>query len=174
MKGRTIALVVVCGLGGFFLAICGVCGGGIYWGYQSANKSITPEIEALFRSPDIAAWNATFDTRLTPEFQASTSRDQYQQLGEVILTHLGPLKSASLRQVNVNTTNGITFANVTYAATFEKGDGQIVATLKGDGEAWRFQAFRVESPLLTDALAKQTKAEDETADTPTAEAPVPE
>src|SRR5690606_19846041 len=136
MKGRTIALLVVFGLGGFFLAICGVCGGGIYWGYQSANTSFTPVIDAVFRSPDIAAWNATYDTHLTPQFQASTSREQHEQLGQAIQTHLGPLVSLSLRQVNVQSSGGTTRADLTYAATFEKGDGQIVAKLKGDGQAW--------------------------------------
>jgi len=153
--GKTVAIILILCAGAGILMIVS-CAGLLYLGYtrfENVDAEVSQRIDALFAAIENGTFPATYDTDLTQEFRDATSREQYADLGKSIGTRLGRLKTKSLQGFKVRQFNAASFVDVSYAATFEKGNGTITATLKKQGGKWKFAGFRVESPVFLQDLA---------------------
>ncbi len=171
MSGGKIVLLILAILGVLFIVSIAVCGGLLFWGYSSADKVAGPEVDAMFAAIDNGTFVDTYDTRVTPALQAAATRQEYEQLGEVIRTRLGSLQSKSLRSFNWRQHNADSWIEATYAATFEKGQGEIIVKMQRIGEEWKFASFRVNSPVLAGVDLKEQPAEELPVEETPAEAP---
>jgi hypothetical protein len=150
--GKIIAIVlVVCG--GLGVMTIGSCVGLLYMGFKTANASVEPEINRLFAAIENETFANTYDTDTTQEFRKITSREQYADIGKVIATRLGHLKNKSLRSFNMRQLNADSFVDISYNATFEKGNGTITAKMKRAGGEWKLVSFHVGSPVFEQDLA---------------------
>jgi len=150
--GKVIAIIfaVCAGLG---VITIGSCAGLIYYGYKSADVSVSPRVDALFAAIEQGKFLDTYDTDLSTEFQAVTSKDEYATFGKLIAARLGTLKSKSLHSFNMRQFNLDSRIDATYQGEFEKGAGTIVVSLKKEGGDWKFLSFRVNSPLFESEVA---------------------
>ncbi|HVX11962.1 MAG TPA: hypothetical protein VHC22_12330 [Pirellulales bacterium] len=162
MKKEKTLLVVGLGCAGVAgLAMIASCVGLLFVGWRSASSAdgeISAAVDDLMRAAADGSFVETYESATTPEFQNATSEADYAQLGEVIKTNLGALKSKQLVRVNLRQINVNTLADVEYRATFERGAGTIQANLKRSEQKWRFMGFRVNSPAMLKDMADQTCA----------------
>src|SRR6188508_2158724 len=100
MKARSIIALVVLLAGGLLLSVIALCGGSLYFAYRQMDTSISAVIDELFVAIDNDKFAETYDTHTTPELQKVASREQYAQLGKMIKTRLGKLKSKSMTRFN--------------------------------------------------------------------------
>lgn len=129
------------------------CGGLLLVGYRAATDSAGPEIDRLFAAIESDKFGETYETDTTTEFRAVTSKQQYEDLGKAFSARLGPLKSKSLQNFNMQQHNADSYINVSYNAEFEKGKGTILAKLKREGDKWKLVSFRVNSPVFQQDMA---------------------
>jgi len=129
------------------------CGGLLFLGYNTANKSVGPEIDRLFAAIDDGTFPQTYETATTQEFRSATSKDQYADIGKAVSTRLGRLKSKSLKNFNMRQHNADSYVDVVYDAQFEKGTGQILAKMKREKGQLKLVNFRVNSPIFTQDIA---------------------
>lgn len=152
VKGKTVAIVLGALFGCAVVAI-GLCGGLLYMGFRSADKAVSPSIDGMFAAIEARAFADTYETHTTEELRDAVSKEDYAALGNAIGLRLGELKSKSLRGFKMRQFNAGSYVDVTYAAEFEKGSGTIAARLKKEGDAWKFVAFHVNSPVFNQDLA---------------------
>ena len=152
--GKTIAVVVgvLCGMGVLFI---GSCAGLLYVGFKNTDTAISPRIDALFAAIDNDEFADTYDIETTKEFKNAVTREQYESIGNAVALRLGKLKTKSLLGFKMGQHNADSYVDVSYKATFEKGEGAIIAKLKKQGGEWRFLSFRVNSPVFEQDLATQ-------------------
>lgn len=152
MKTKSIVALVLVLFGGLFLSLIALCAGALVYSFREMDSTISPMIDELFVAIENDKFAGTYDTHLTPEFQKVTTRDQYLQLGQMIKTNLGELKSKKLVRFNVQQMNANRTADVAYTGTFEKGPGTITVKLKKVGE-WLLLGFNVNSPVFIKGVA---------------------
>jgi hypothetical protein len=153
MKARSIIALVILLAGGLFVSVIALCGGTLYLTFSQMDSSISPVIDELFVAMENDKFAETYDTHTTPELQRVSSREQYAQIGQLIKTRLGKLKSKSMTRFNAQQMNATRTADVVYNGTFEKGTGTITAKLKQVGDKWQLVAFNVNSPEFAKDLA---------------------
>jgi hypothetical protein len=156
MKGRTIVLLVLAACAGVGVVTLGCCGGLLYWGYTQADASISPQVDELFARMEDGTFADTYETDTTEAFRNQTTREQYADIGNAVKNRLGPLKSKSMRSYNVRQFNAQSTIDATYAAKFAHGDGTIVVRYAQDGDQWKIEGLRVNSPLFEQDLATAT------------------
>ena len=150
--GKTVATITA-GCGCLTIATVALCGGFLYLGYKTASDSAGPKIDRLFAAIEDDTFAETYETDTTPEFQATTSKEQYSDIGKSVATRLGRLHRKSLESFSMHEYNAEATVDVTYTARFEKGKGEIDVKLKKQDGAWKLAAFRVNSPLFQQDLA---------------------
>lgn len=153
MKTKSIVALVLVLVGGLFLSLIALCAGTLFLSFREMDSSISPMIDELFVAIENDKFAETYDTHLTPEFQKVATRDQYVQIGQMIKTNLGELKSKKLVRFNVQQMNANRTADVTYNGTFEKGAGTITVKVKKAGDKWLLVAFHVNSPEFVKGMA---------------------
>lgn len=152
MNIKTILIL----LAALALGVIAACGGFFYLLFRNMDASVSPTVDELFAAIETGRFVETYDTHTTPELRRVASREKYAELGKLIKTRLGALKSKSLSSANVRQNNADTFADVTYQGVFERGEGQIRARFKGDGDRWLIVNFHVDSPAFEKDLATVT------------------
>jgi hypothetical protein len=178
MSGGKIVLIVLAILGTLFVLAIAACGGFMWWGYSMVKDAADPRVDALFASIDDGTFPTTYDTMTTADFRATMSREEYVAMGDAIKENLGSLQSKTQTSFNVAQENGLTYADATYSAQFEKGSGEIVVRMFLDGVDWKFENFEVQSdqlPAAGDAPAVNEVEEpaEEEVDEPAVEEAVP-
>jgi hypothetical protein len=83
-----------------------------------------------------------------PQFRASFSRAQMDELVDVLNVRLGAIKSSERTSFNVNTTPAGTFTTITMSTQFAKGDGQEDFVFSGKGDDMKLEGWHVQSPRL--------------------------
>jgi len=150
--GKTLAIVAV-GFGVVGVGMIAAWGGLLFLGYQTANKSVGPEIDQQFAAIDGGTFAETYESATTPEFRSATSKDHYADIGKAVATRLGRLQSKSLKTFNMRQHNADSYVDVAYDASFEKGSGQILAKMKREQGRMKLVEFRVNSPVFTQDIA---------------------
>src|SRR4029078_10449385 len=131
-NGKTIAAIAAgCGLLGVVMLIA--CGGLLFMGYRTAQKSAGPEIDRLFAAIADGTFADTYESATTSEFRRVTTKEQYDDIGKTVSARLGRLKSKSLKSFNMRQHNADTYLDVVYEAQFDNGKGQIASQLKREG-----------------------------------------
>lgn len=148
MKTRTIAIVAVIVCMTLTLGGMAACAGFLFVSYRNLDAEASPRIDEVFAAMGTDSYSGTYDTHMSAEFQNSTPREKYLDIGRIIQARLGKLKSKSLRQFNVRSMPSGTYATVAYLATFEKGTGTINASIKKEGGKWLIVGFNVNSSEL--------------------------
>ena len=154
-KGKTIAIVIAT-CGGLGILLIGSCAGLLFMGFKNTDASVSPRIAAMFLAIRNDTFGETYETETTQELRNVVSKEQYKALGDSIGVRLGALKSKSMQGFNMRQFNADSYVDVTYNATFEKGNGTIVAKLKKQNGKWRFVTFRVNSPVFEQDLVTAT------------------
>ena len=126
----------------------GSCAGLLYFGFKSADGTVSPLIDALFAAIDNGTFPETYETETTKEFRDVTTKQQYADIGKSIATRLGRLKSKSVKGFNMRQFNADSFVDATYDATFEKGQGTITVKMKRESGVWKLVLFGVNSPVF--------------------------
>ena len=125
--------------------------GFLFLGFKNTDAALSPKIDALFAAIDDGTFNDMYATETTPELRTAATRKEWEQLGLLIKTRLGPLKSKSLTRFSVQQFNADFCTDAVYSATFEKGTGEILTRFRSIDGDWRLVVFRVNSPeFLTD------------------------
>jgi rubrerythrin len=152
MAGKKTVVIILAAVAGFGVLMFAACAGLVFYGYQSADETVSPHVDALFAAIENGTFADTYETHTTSELQAVVTREQYAAIGDAISTRLGRLQSKSLQSFKMNQTNARSMIVVTYNAEFEKGSGTIMARLRKVGDEWKFVEFRVNSPELLENL----------------------
>ena len=153
MKTRTIVLVVILACVVVFVGFIAICGGFLYYAYQTTDKSVSPRIDELFAAMENGTYNAMYETDMTVEFRSLCSRKEYEKIGRLVKERLGPLRSKSMVQFNAQQFNVSSLISVVYSAKFEKGEGTISASLRNERGRWLFQGFNIQSAELVKETA---------------------
>ena len=152
--GKSVALILgLCGGAG--LLLIAICGGLLYSGYRDADASISPKIDAMFVAIANDHFANSYASDTTPELKKVVTEEQFVELGKAINLRLGKLETKTRRGFKTRYQIGESYADVTYAAVFEKGEGTITATLKKHNGDWKFAGFRVNSPVFEQDIASQ-------------------
>ena len=83
-----------------------------------------------------------------PQFRASFTRAQMDQLVDVLNVRLGAVRSTEWTSFNVNTNPDGTFTTIIMATQFAKGAGQENFVFSGDGDEMKLEGWHVQSPNL--------------------------
>ena len=83
-----------------------------------------------------------------PQFRATFSRAQMDQLVDVLNVRLGAIRSSERTSFNVNTNPAGTFTTIIMSTKFAKGDGQENFVFSGDGNEMKLEGWHVTSPRL--------------------------
>lgn len=83
-----------------------------------------------------------------PQFRASFTRAQMDQLVDVLNVRLGAVRSSERVNFNVNTNSDGTFTTIIMATQFAKGAGQENFVFSGDGDKMKLEGWHVQSPNL--------------------------
>lgn len=83
-----------------------------------------------------------------PQFRATFSRAQMDQLIDVLNVRLGAIRSSERTSFNVNTNPAGTFTTIIMSTKFAKGDGQENFVFSGDGDEMKLEGWHVTSPRL--------------------------
>lgn len=151
---RTIAIVLgLCG--GIGVLLIGSCAGLVYVNFKNTDAMVSPRIDAMFTAIERNTFADTYDNETSNELRDVVSKEQYESMGNAIALRLGKLKSKTIRGFNMRQRNAESYVDVTYDATFEKGNGTVTARLKKQGGDWKFISFRVNSPVFEQDIATQ-------------------
>jgi hypothetical protein len=153
MKTRTIVIIVFLACGGLFAVLIAAVAAFFFLGFTHTDADLSPRIDAMFAAMENDTFGETYATETAPELRAGQSREQYEQVGRMVKARLGGLRSKKLTQWNVRYFNADAFADVAYAATFEKGPGTIQARFKKVNGQWRIVSFKVDSPEFQKDMA---------------------
>jgi hypothetical protein len=153
MKTRTIALLVVGACGALFVAGIASCAGVLFLAYRNTDAAISPVIDELFARVENDTFADTYETHTSAELRKTVAREQYRDIGLSFKNRLGPLKSKTMQQFNVRQANANRYADVAYAAVFEKGSGRITGRFKKEGDRWLVVSLQVNSPVFQQDLA---------------------
>ncbi len=82
------------------------------------------------------------------EFREATTRDQFQDLMDVVSSRLGALESSERASWNVNTNNGVTITTVVMTSQYELGEGSETYVFHGHGEEMSLVRWAVQSDRL--------------------------
>ncbi len=152
--GKTVAIILgVCG--GIGVLIIGSCGGLFYVGFKNADATVSPHIDAMFTAIENHTFADTYDNETCKELRDVVSKERYASLGNAVALRLGKFKTKTIRGFNMRQHNAESYVDVTYNATFEKGNGTVNAKLKKQGGEWKFLNFRVNSPVFEQDVATQ-------------------
>jgi predicted RNA-binding Zn-ribbon protein involved in translation (DUF1610 family) len=110
----------------------------------------------MFSAIENQTFPDTYETDTTQELRNAAIKQQYAALGDAVAVRLGALKSKSLQRFKMRQINADSYVDVTYNATFEKGDGTIIAKLKKQDGAWKFVTFHVSSTVFEQDIATAT------------------
>jgi hypothetical protein len=83
-----------------------------------------------------------------PQFRATTSRAQFDDLIDVVSVRLGAVTGSERTGFNVNANTGGTFTSITMTTHFAKGDGVESFVFTGSGDEMTLEGWHVESPRL--------------------------
>lgn len=83
-----------------------------------------------------------------PQFRATGSRAQFDDLIDVVSFRLGAVKSSKRTGFNVNTNPAGTFTTITMTTHFAKGDGLESFVFSGSGDGMKLEGWHVQSPQL--------------------------
>src|SRR5437762_2979307 len=122
MSNSKIITIVLAACGGLGILMIAACAGVGYFAYTSANSSVGPEIDRLFAAIDSDTFAQTYETHTTAEFRKGTSKQQYADIGNAVRNRLGRLKTKSLESFSVRQLNAVSYSDVEYGASFERGD----------------------------------------------------
>jgi len=150
--GKTVAIILAACAS---LGIIGIasCAGLLYVGYKNTDAAISPRIDAMFSAMEDGTFSDTYQTETTQELRSVATKEQYEATGQAVAMRLGALKSKTLRTFSARQQNADSYADVTYDALFEKGNGVVIASMKKVGGEWKFLSFRVTSPVFEQDLA---------------------
>lgn len=90
-----------------------------------------------------ALWN-----QVGQDFRDVTTREQFDDLLEVLQSRLGAIESSERAGFNVNTTTDGTFTVVQMSTQFEQGEGVETYTFLGNGEDMELVGWNVNSDRL--------------------------
>lgn len=152
MTVKKTLLIVFAAMAFFFLLMVGLAVFFLFRTYQQGGAEITPRIDALFQAIDDQNFGSTYLTETTSEFRNNVTIESYENIGKQISSRLGNLESKTISEFKYNFNSSGTFYDVSYDAQFEKGTGNIHATLKKIEETWKIHNFQVNSPLLIQDL----------------------
>lgn len=150
--GKTVAIILAACAGLGVVAIAS-CAGLLYVGYKNTDAAISPRIDAMFSAMERGTFSDTYESETTQELQDVATKEQYEAMGQAVAVRLGPLKSKTLQSFSARQQNAFSYADVSYDAQFEKGNGVIIARLKKVGSDWKFLSFRVNSPVFEQDIA---------------------
>ena len=148
MSKRRTFLKVIAAFAGVGVLVVGSCAGLLYAGWRNAEKNASPRVDAMLSAIQDGTFADTYDTEAAQELRDSTTKAQYETMGNAIALRLGAIQSKSLRNFMLRQFNLDSFLEVTYDGVFEKGNGTIRAKLKRQGADWKFVHFAVDSPLF--------------------------
>jgi hypothetical protein len=83
-----------------------------------------------------------------PQFRATTSRAQMDDLVDVFSVRLGAVRSSERTSFNVNSNPSGTFTTIIMATQFAKGQGQEDFIFSGKGDEMKLEGWHVHSPNL--------------------------
>lgn len=152
---RTVVIVTLCA-SGVLLSLIAACGGFGLVKVSRLNGAISSETDRVIDTLNRGGLRTFYETETAPEFRSAVPLEAFEELGALVRTRLGFLKSKKATQFQVRTHNGAAFTTVAYAATFEKGAGAVTVIFKEETDDWRLAGFYVSSPEFQKDLA--TKA----------------
>ncbi|TWT78767.1 hypothetical protein CA13_01640 [Planctomycetes bacterium CA13] len=141
-----VPIFIACVSIGVLLA--GSCAGLLLFGFKDVKSQVSPKIDAMFSAIDNNTFAETYESETTQSLRESATKDQYTAVGDLIRLRLGKLKSKSLQGFTTTKYISGSSINVSYDATFENGNGTIIAKLKKEDGTWKFVVFRVTSPVF--------------------------
>jgi hypothetical protein len=153
MKTKSIVIIIVSACGVLLITAIALCAGFYFLAFRNMDATLSPTIDELFSAIDNGTFAETYDTHTSSELKKAVTREQYEEIGLMIKTRLGSLKSKSLRQFNVRQINANRYADVAYNANFEDGSGTFSGRFIKDGERWLVVSFYVNSPEFQKDLA---------------------
>jgi hypothetical protein len=83
-----------------------------------------------------------------PLFRETTSREDFQELVDMLQLRLGDVQSSTREGFNVNTNPQGTFTTVNMQTTFDQGAGMETYVFHGSGEDMRLAGWNVNSDRL--------------------------
>ena len=96
------------------------------------------------------------------KFREVTSREEFQDLLDLLDARLGPVVESERSGFNINTNNGLTVTVISMQSQFEQGSGSERYTFHGHGDEIELVGWSVDSPRL--ALTKEDLAKINAAD----------
>ena len=156
-QGKTVAIILAA-CAGFGILVIASCAGLLYVGFKNADATVSPRIDTLLSAIENDTFAETYETETTQELRDVSTKQQYTDLGKAIHVRLGALKTKSLQGFHMQQSGAGSYVDVTYTATFEKGDGTIIAKMKLQGGEWKFVSFRVDSPVFEQDIATENCA----------------
>lgn len=158
MSNRNVYIGIGIGCGAMLLLTV-MCGGAGYFFVRSAFSGageVSQITDELIQSMNDGSFAESYQTQMAPEFREETSPEAYERFADQIRTQLGALRSKTISSINMNQKNAVSFADVQYQATFEKGKGTIRVKMKRYGGKWLVLAFRIDSAALTKDIPSKT------------------
>ncbi|HEX7380340.1 MAG TPA: zinc ribbon domain-containing protein [Pirellulales bacterium] len=158
-SGKYILILTFVGIGVLGVVMIASCAGLLFVGVRSAtaaNGEISTVVDELMQSAGNGSFSQTYQSATTAELRQKISAGDFANLGELIKTHLGTMRSKQLVRINMRQVNRRTFADVAYQATFDRGAATINATLQRQGGRWLFVGIRFDSPALVKELLDRT------------------
>lgn len=153
MPQRKTIAIIVAACGGFGTLLIASCAGLLFAGFKHADSTASPRIDAMFSAIENNRVAETYETDTTQELRTAVTKEQYTASAENIGARLGKLKSKSIQGFATRQSNANSYIDVTYNATFESGQGTIIAKLKKEDGTWKFLTFQVKSPVFRQDVA---------------------
>jgi hypothetical protein len=124
----------------------------------SPEEAVSARIDTLCKAIEAGQFGQTYDTLTAPRLRKLTSKEDYGRYGAAIGEQFGALVSKQQIAFENDSVAGEPFVNVAYDATFAKGPGRIVATLKQVQSEWLIQLFQV-TPIEAKPAETEKKTE---------------
>ena len=144
-------LLIAGGASLLFVACAGLCGASFYFGTKSIAVA-SDRVDEFFDAIEQDRFGDLYDNSVSASYRKVMTREKHAEMGESIGRHLGGLQSKTMQNFNSSSYNGQGQVSVVYNAAFEKGTGTIHMKIIWEDGGWKFDEFRVQSPLFDKSI----------------------
>ncbi len=113
------------------------------------------EVDRFFEDIDAGRAAEFYRSATSAEFKRATSEKQFLEIATATRERLGKLQSKTATGFNVRSQNLTTTVEAAYDCHFERGRASVNVRFQHEGDRWLLQHFRVDSPRLTKAAARE-------------------
>ena len=156
-RRRSIWPLVLLGCAGTFVVVIAACAGFLYFGYRqvAGGGEVAREVDRFFEDIDAGRAAEFYRSATSAEFKRATSEKQFLEIATATRERLGKLQSKTATGFNVRSQNLTTTVEAAYDCHFERGRASVNVRFQHEGDRWLLQHFRVDSPRLTKAAARE-------------------